>query len=602
MKHVLKRGLAFALAIAMMVALVAVSPVTAFAEEDDYEVELAEDYDAPEVTAAPNYVTVTVTEETNFSFTPNASGYWTFVTSENYDGATPRLWVINHYGHILAQDRGTAPNGNAIVKLHLVEGAPYVIRAGYDWDSSGTYTLTVFMSEEFERPTRPIPEPVVIPGSGGVVRGWDRILYSFTPDTSGLWVIHGEGDGDWFELEIQNAYWNTIAFTMDNWNTEFRATVRLVAGAEYIIRGWSDWEARYTINIYPTDTFEPWIEWDVLAEWGLVMDFDAVREIIPPSGDSISVRGESFFSFTPNSTGPWIFDTENVSDEVFIIITDTYGSFMTPIESYSWWNNFGVVDLEEGIEYIIWASSFWDDDFTFTLIVATPEEWEPDFDDWDDDWDTGTDWGTRIPSEGGQVMLDDDFMFLFAPATTGSWSLQLMGEGMGWREISLQDETGSFWVDDWDTGMISVHLAAEREYIIHTWVSWDIMGAMLHVSPTYEIAIPRPGMQGIRRVSSETDFTFTPTVTGYWVINTFNAVGSTDPYLWLLDAEGNILAQDDDGGEGLNALIKIRLEAGVEYTIRAGFFAGTGEYMLSVAMAGGMQAQRNLVVLEPPAL
>ena len=57
-----------------------------------------------------------------------------------------------------------------------------------------------------------------------------------------------------------------------------------------------------------------------------------------------------------------------------------------------------------------------------------------------------------------------------------------------------------------------------------------------------------------------------------------------DPYLILKDANGKILAKDDDGGEGLNARLKFKAPATAVYTIEATSFGqvGVGEFTLEV--------------------
>ena len=622
MKQKAKRFLAIVCIFAMVLGLAAFNPATAYAAEaeEPYEAPNAEtegSYDvyaseADEPYGAPNSVSVTITQETNFSFTPNATGYWTFVTSNNQD-STPRLWVINYYGHILATDRGSAEGGNAIIKLHLVEGAPYVIRAGFDWGGVGTYTLTLFRSDEFVRPIRPGTVPTEIPGHGGVFYGRDRILYSFIPDTCGLWEIRIIGSGETVEFEIRDDLWNTLAFDYE-WGNEFHGTVRLVAGVQYEIRGWSDWDADYILAVAPTDTFIPWIDWDMWERWGVTIDFEADRLLIPPYGGELFIEGDTHLTFTPDATGMWtlFIDMGDSSYDSMIVITDTYGSFITGEEGWMGWGAWIDIDLSEGVEYVIWISCPWYDEFSFYLIVEfwldRDWDWYYDWDwDWYDDWDVDIDWDdldswmVRIPSAGGYVTVGDDFMFLFSPDETGSWSIQVANAD--WADFTVSDLTGSFWLSQWDTGVISMHMAAGHDYTVEVWVGWGNDEAILLVSPTYVINPPRADAVTQRRVfMNETEFSFTPVETGYWVIYTSHNVGATDPFLWLLDADGYIVAQDDDGGEGLNALIKVHLEAGSTYTIRAGFFIGGGEYMLTVRMAGALQTELELVVLEPPAL
>ncbi len=57
--------------------------------------------------------------------------------------------------------------------------------------------------------------------------------------------------------------------------------------------------------------------------------------------------------------------------------------------------------------------------------------------------------------------------------------------------------------------------------------------------------------------------------------------GETDPRAKLLDPEGNVLAEDDDGGGGLNALITYTLPVSGTYTVRVDVFT-EGTYTVSV--------------------
>jgi hypothetical protein len=57
-----------------------------------------------------------------------------------------------------------------------------------------------------------------------------------------------------------------------------------------------------------------------------------------------------------------------------------------------------------------------------------------------------------------------------------------------------------------------------------------------------------------------------------------------DPFLRLLDPAGNLLAEDDDGGDGLNARIIFRAPATATYQIVARSFgaACVGDFTLEV--------------------
>jgi hypothetical protein len=63
-----------------------------------------------------------------------------------------------------------------------------------------------------------------------------------------------------------------------------------------------------------------------------------------------------------------------------------------------------------------------------------------------------------------------------------------------------------------------------------------------------------------------------------------------DAYLLVTDDAGNVVAEDDDGGDGFNSRIVATLPAGT-YTVWANTFGPgeTGPYQLSVASVAGAQ-------------
>jgi hypothetical protein len=84
-------------------------------------------------------------------------------------------------------------------------------------------------------------------------------------------------------------------------------------------------------------------------------------------------------------------------------------------------------------------------------------------------------------------------------------------------------------------------------------------------------------------VDEVTDFLFIPSASGIWTFQT-SISGESDPYLWLFNSSGDLLEENDDGAEELNALISFHLTAGSQYTLRAGFYdGGSGFYVLSVS-------------------
>ena len=68
---------------------------------------------------------------------------------------------------------------------------------------------------------------------------------------------------------------------------------------------------------------------------------------------------------------------------------------------------------------------------------------------------------------------------------------------------------------------------------------------------------------------------------GQTVTVVVQAVKGSDPHVKLLQPDGTLLAEDDDGGGGTNAQIEIVLPLGGTYTIRIDMMV-LGEYTVSV--------------------
>jgi len=95
------------------------------------------------------------------------------------------------------------------------------------------------------------------------------------------------------------------------------------------------------------------------------------------------------------------------------------------------------------------------------------------------------------------------------------------------------------------------------------------------------IAIPSAG--GIVHVNRETYFSFMPDRSGFWQFSTSDN-GGDDPFLTVLNSNGDIIGADDDSGENFNAVLLLYLDEGHEYLIHAGFFGDVDHgYILTAA-------------------
>ena len=78
---------------------------------------------------------------------------------------------------------------------------------------------------------------------------------------------------------------------------------------------------------------------------------------------------------------------------------------------------------------------------------------------------------------------------------------------------------------------------------------------------------------------SEDWYSFRPNQTGFLVIET---TGVTDTYLEIYDAQDNLMMEDDDGGEEVNARVDIYVRIGATYFIKVKAFSNdiTGQYVI----------------------
>jgi len=83
----------------------------------------------------------------------------------------------------------------------------------------------------------------------------------------------------------------------------------------------------------------------------------------------------------------------------------------------------------------------------------------------------------------------------------------------------------------------------------------------------YDIT-PIPAGGGILSVDSDTIFWFIPDSSGSWEFLTSDN-GESDPFIVIFDSDGNIIAEDDDSGDGLNAHVTVDLEEGLTYIVFA---------------------------------
>jgi len=573
----------------------------------------AEDFPQP----ISDIVSVEITHTTEFIFTPDVTGYWVFRTSDNRD-YDPRLWLRNMYGLLIAEDDDSGGDLNALMTVHLVGGVDYLLETGFWRGNTGVYTLSVYLVDRFVRPPNPWDNwdwddwhwdddwldrwvPITIPEEGGsfISTEFTQSVY-FTPNATGFWAFDISGFGN---IRIHDPLENELL-----WITSFEAgtdtifTIHLVEGVPYHIDIRADWDSEYaliTATIFYSETAYPWISLEEFEEY---YGMNIGSEFVQLQAGQQDLQGDGLFSFVPQESGFWHFEITGFAARFWqpnLTLSDRYLSFFADCWAQQY-SSGAMAYLAEGFEYILMVSDsnpsnawqLYDGAFTLSITLHDFEILR----------ETDATAQTQtiplpppllptldlpavlprayavIPPTGGQMEILAGSLLSFTPAVTSTWVIEA---GSDATHFTVRDGSGSFAISN-RRGATTINLAAGVEYFIEV----DIWGleCVLFVSPYYQIHHFVPGMEIERIVLRETDFSFIPNMSGIWIMETISFRG-VDPYLWLLDANGNIITQDDDSGSGLDALIKIELTAGEEYTVRAGFFDGSaGRYTLRINM------------------
>ena len=186
-----------------------------------------------------------------------------------------------------------------------------------------------------------------IPGGGGEVSGGSDTLFSFTPDTSGVWifevVLDGDGGGG---LELFGPDGDSITKSVSNEYLEAGNTYTLLM---------TIWRYPNTRPISFTLTVSPAIK-------------------IPGGGGEMRVDKDIVFSFTPDTSGTWNFLTsDNDGVETYININDSGARLVSGYDSGLYsddGNSFVSLELEKGEIYRIGAGLYPGGSGSFTLTVS----------------------------------------------------------------------------------------------------------------------------------------------------------------------------------------------------------------------------------------
>jgi len=278
-----------------------------------------------------------------------------------------------------------------------------------------------------------------------------------------------------------------------------------------------------------------------------------------------------FYRFVPSQPGSWHFRTmeSGVSDPMLRIYDDVGNELGYDDDSAGGYEAFLAVDLEYTA---IVEITFWDDN-TYTTLEILLEGGGA----------AGMVVEGFIPTGGGIVAIREWQVLEFTMDRAGFWVFYTQNNGYDDPQLVLYDHNGEEFANDDDS--MGDYNALLIVYFDEGEPGFIECGFYEADAGYYELVVKGPerlpDKGGSFTVEAPQAFVFTPDRSATWNIFTSNN-GGGDPFIQFFDEYGNIY-DDNDSGEGLNALITLDLNAGETYHILASFVsAGPIIYTLNI--------------------
>ena len=192
----------------------------------------------------------------------------------------------------------------------------------------------------------------------------------------------------------------------------------------------------------------------------------------------------------------------------------------------------------------------------------------------------------EMPGGGKQIEITGATDILFSPKDSAFYVIFTDKCGSGDPILELYDKKGSLIKSDDDSfgdgnAMIYMYLTAGKPYRIYAGFKGDGGG-----SCTFRIFSP-VGLAGSDTGGEVNDwgvYSFKPDRSGTWRFNTLPLYDeSVDPFIRIYDAGGNIIAEDDNSGDGNQAEVKIDLVSGETYGMfMSSHGSGRGDFVVVV--------------------
>jgi len=195
--------------------------------------------------------------------------------------------------------------------------------------------------------------------------------------------------------------------------------------------------------------------------------------------------------------------------------------------------------------------------------------------------------GSELPSSGGTVWADEPKEFTFSPDRKGIWVIYTTDNGSNKPYLEMFKPNGEKLRKNNNSelensnALLNVYLFRDNKYTVKLgFIDADEGSASIVVVPP--VRIPPEG--GEFTVTFSQGYIFSPDQAGLWEFSTSNN-GNHDPYLIIIDEySDDFVGEDDNSGEGNNALISLRIPADIVFHIVAGFNGiGPVEYTFTVS-------------------
>ncbi|MCL2153194.1 MAG: zinc-ribbon domain-containing protein [Oscillospiraceae bacterium] len=372
-----------------------------------------------------------VMSETEYPFTPNASGYWEIRTSDN-GSCDPYLQLRDVMGELITDDDDGAEDYNSVIVAWLEAGTTYSINAKFyysDYDEG--YTLSV----------KRLDETSMLPGDGGEVAVKGSTLYLFTPDISGFWEFRTSENGNSDPvLKIADLFGEAIGQDDDGGgDSNALLTVELDSEQTYVVH------AKFYSGIGSYIMTYSYI--------GDSLGGEASGGELPSGGGETIVAGATVLTFSPSYSGIWeIRTSDEGSSDPYLELYNSSGDLISE-------NDDGLI----GKNAVILASM--QEGEIYTVKVGFRDASEGDC--------IVRVWPTlEIPEDGWTVHVDRAMGLIFQPEKSGLWEFRtsnnyecdpyIFVHSADGVAIAMDDDSA----DDAGNALLEVELEVGQAYIV----------------------------------------------------------------------------------------------------------------------------------------